>query len=145
VRLPGAEAISVLAMPCASRDEFERHLSSVADIVKLLDVSDDLLPKVDKLPDKSHTLARLELLFGSRLDEDDAAPVLRATRVLRTVNALRVGAQHSAAKAERTRAADTLGVPLDGRWGEAWDRVRALVAHALRDVGDGARRVADRH
>jgi len=135
--------ISSLALPCSTRDEFERRLSSLADIIKLLDIPDELLPAADKLPAKSQTLVRLELLFTSRLADEDRVEVVKAIATLRSINRLRVGGQHSGAQGDRARAADTLAVSLDGRWGEAWDRVRAVASHALRDIGNGARRIAD--
>src|SRR5207302_1699272 len=43
--------------------------------------------------------------------------------ILRDINRLRAGAQHTGdAQRRRVQAADRLGVPLDGRWAEAWDR-----------------------
>lgn len=143
VRLPGAEEVSSLAQPCSTRDEFERRLSSLSDVIKLLDVPDQLLPAGDGLPEKSHTLARLELVFELRLTDEDRAEVMKAIAALRSINRLRVGGQHSGAQGDRARAADTLGVALDGGWGEAWDRVRAVASHALRDIGNGARRIAN--
>ena len=143
VRLPRAEEVSSLAQPCSTRDEFERRLSSLADIIKLLDIPDELLPTADKLPEKSLTLARLELLFNERLAAEDRAEVAQAIGTLRNINRLRVGGQHSGAQSERAQAADRLGVALDGRWGDAWDRVRAVTSQALRDIGNAARRIAD--
>ena len=115
----------------------------MADIIKLLDIPDELLPAADKLPEKSATLVRLEQVFSARLPEEDRAEVTQATGTLRSINRLRVGGQNSGAKSDRAQAADRLGVALDGRWGEAWDRVRALTSHALRDIGSAARRMAD--
>jgi hypothetical protein len=143
LRLPGAEDVSTLAQPCSTRDEFERRLSVLADIVKRLDVPDDLLPPNGDVIGKDQTLNRLDALLRSRLGPDDAAPAATATGVLRKVNRLRVGAQHSGAQGQRAQAADALGVPLDGRWGEAWNGVRAATVQALRDLGDAARRIAD--
>jgi hypothetical protein len=56
---------------------FERRLSSIADILKRLDIGDDLLPEGEAL-DKSHTLDRLDRVFGSRLDAPDLANVQEA-------------------------------------------------------------------
>lgn len=145
LRLPGAADVSVLALPCGSRDEFERRLSSLADIMKRLDIPDELFPSGTELPEPTHTHRLLELLFESRLaDEDHLGQLTEAVSTLRGINQLRVGGQHGG-DAQKTRAqvADKLGVPLDGAWGEAWERVRALAARALRDVGTAARRVAD--
>ena len=143
VRLPGAEEVSSLARPCSTRDEFERRVSTLADILKLLEIPDEVLPPAEKLPERSLSLARLEMLFDARLAEEERAEITRAIGTLRAVNRLRVGGQHSGARAERAQAADKLGVALDGRWGAPWDRVRAVVSQALRDVGNGARRIAD--
>lgn len=144
VRLPGAEDVSILALACSTRDEFERRLSSLADIIKKFDVSDSVLQPATNLPEKALTLARLETLFTSRLADEDQGQVMSAIAVLRDVNSLRVGGQHSGdARNRRMRAADSLGVPLDGRWGEAWERVRALAAQAIRDLGTAVRQVAD--
>lgn len=143
VRLPGAEEVSSFAQPCSTRDEFERRLSSLADIVKRLDIPDELLPAADNLPERSLTLVRLELLFNARLADEERAEVTQAIGSLRSINRLRVGGQHAGARAERAQAADRLGVALDGRWGDAWDRVRAVASQAFRDIGNGARRIAD--
>jgi hypothetical protein len=140
VRLPAAEDVSVLALPSGSRDEFDRRLSSFANILKRLDIPDDLFAERDELPKKDVTLHRFERLFAERLAEDDLEPLLRATHVLRRINELRAGTQHSNQQ-DRLRAAEELGVNLDGRWAEAWERVRALAARALRDVGAAARRL----
>lgn len=145
VRLAGAADVSVLALPCANRDEFERRLSSLADVMKRLDIPDDLFPASPELPGVTETHDRLELLFGSRLtDEDDLRWVRQAIATLRGINQLRAGGQHGGdAQKKRARAGDELGVPLDGRWGEAWKRVRSLTAHAIRDIGNAAQRVVD--
>jgi len=145
VRLPGAADVSVLALPCGNRDEFERHLSSLADIMKRLDIPDHMFTEGTELPEVTHTNARLELLFEQKLtDPQELAQLKDAVSTLRSINHLRVGGQHGGeAQQRRARAADALGVPLDGRWGEAWERVRALAAHALRDIGITAQRVAD--
>ena len=134
-QLPGA------AMQHAGR--VERRLSSLAEIIKLLDISHELLPSTEKMPDKSHTLVRLGVMFEARLAEEDRAGVAQAIATLRSIDRLRIGGQHSGAKAERVQAADMLGIALDGRWSESWDRARALTARALRDLGNGARRIAD--
>jgi hypothetical protein len=144
VRLPGAADVSVLALPCGSRDEFERRLSVLADIIKRLDVADDLFPPGTDLPQVTQTLRRLEVLFESKLAGDELDRVKVAVATLRNVNQLRAGGQHGGdAAKDRARAADALGVPLDERWGDAWERVRSLTARALRDIGDATRRVAD--
>jgi hypothetical protein len=144
VRLPGAEDVSVLALACGSRDEFERRLTSLADTLKRLDIPDDLLPDESELPVRSSTLDRVELLFRGRRSEDDLPALLSATMTLRRINQLRAGGQHSGeAQSRRRQASEALGVRLDGRWGEAWDRVRSLAASALRDIGTATRRVAD--
>lgn len=144
VRLPGAADVSVLALPCSSRDEFERRLSSLADIMKRLDIPNAMFPSGNELPEVTHTHRRLEMLFELTLADDDLEQVKQAVSMMRSINQLRVGGQHGGeAQARRTQAADRLGVPLDGRWGEAWERVRALAAHAIREVGNAARKVAD--
>lgn len=144
VRLPGAADVSILALPCGSRDEFERRLSVLADIMKRLDIPDNMFPAGTDLPDVTLTHRRLEILFESKLADDELDQVKQAVSALRSINQLRVGGQHGGdALKKRARAADELGVPLDGRWGDAWERVRALAAGALRDIGDAARPVAD--
>jgi len=145
VRLPGAAAVSVLALPCGNRDEFERRLSSLADIMKRLDIPDHMFTEGTELPEVAHTHARLDLLFEQKLtDPQELAQLKDSVSTLRSINQLRVGGQHGGeAQQRRARAADALSVPLDGRWGEAWERVRALAAHAIRDIGIAAQRVAD--
>jgi len=144
VRLPGAADVSVLALRCSSRDEFERRLSVLADIMKRLDVPDDLFPPGTELPEATHTHRRLELLFESKLAGEELDQVKGAISTLRRINMLRAGGQHGGEAAkDRARAADALGVPLDERWDDAWERVRALTARALRDIGEAVRRVAD--
>jgi hypothetical protein len=144
VRLPGAADVSILALPCGTRDEFERRLSVLADIIKRLDIPDELLPSGTELPETSHTLRRLELLFEARELEDSLGQVRTAISTLRNVNSLRAGGQHGGEAAKRrAKAADALGVPLDGRWGEAWERVRALAASAIRDIGRAVQGIAD--
>jgi hypothetical protein len=145
VRLPGAADVSVLSLPSGSRDEFERRLSVLADIMKRLDIPDDMFTEGTELPEVTHTHARLEILFEQQLaDPDEVAQVKQAVSTLRSINQLRVGGQHGGeAQKRRALAADALGIPLDGRWGEAWERIRALTAYALRDIGTAAQRVTD--
>ncbi len=137
--------MSVLALPCGNRDEFERRLSSLADIMKRLDIPDHMFTEGTELPEVAHTHARLDLLFEQKLtDPQELAQLKDSVSTLRSINQLRVGGQHGGeAQQRRARAADALSVPLDGRWGEAWERVRALAAHAIRDIGIAAQRVAD--
>jgi hypothetical protein len=55
--------------PCAR--EFDRRLSSLADILKRFDIVDSSFPPGVELAVKSHTLGRIEMLFRDRLTEDE--------------------------------------------------------------------------
>jgi hypothetical protein len=145
LRVGSLEGVSVLALPCGSRDEFDRHMNSFADLLKHFDIPDDMFPEGSKLPDGDQTLVRLGLLLKPMLGEEDAEQLGSAIRVLQQLAQIRAGAAHTGkAASQRVIAAESLGIPLDGRWDEAWERVRASASRALRDIGAAVRRAGER-
>ena len=119
-------------------------MNSFADIVKRLDIPDALFPEGSKLPDGDQTLLRLSVLLKPMLGEEDADQFGSAIKVLQQLAQIRAGAAHPGqAGSKRVIAAESLGIPLDGHWDPAWDRVRAVASRALRDVGAAVRRAGE--
>ncbi|MCZ6876206.1 MAG: hypothetical protein O7G88_22195 [bacterium] len=62
--------------------------------------------------------------------------VEHAVKTLRIVNNIRVALQHSGAARELLAALNQLGISYPPRWIDAWSRVQAETAEALRVIRD---------
>jgi hypothetical protein len=131
LRLRSAESVARIAASCSSRSDFEAGMTALADIFKLFDIGDDLLPAGLSIP-ADQTLSRLAAVLASRLPAEELGPVTAAVRVLRKANSIRVSLQHTAASSDLPRDLGELGVSYPPpSWGEAWEVVRQRVTQAL--------------
>jgi hypothetical protein len=117
-------------------------MSALADIFKMMDIPDILLSQPQKI-DKSHTFTRLLACLEKRLDPSDYQAVERAVRLLRTINDIRTGLQHSGMARSLPTALETLGIPYPLRgWGDAWNNIRSVTIDALRIIREKVIRYA---
>jgi hypothetical protein len=136
--LKSAVTVTALVEPCANRKEFTAGVSALDDTVKLMTISDNLIPEAEReLPaikgDK--TLNRMKSCLKSRLS--DAAQFQRATNaieILRLVNAVRVALQHSGKASDLGRALASLGIVHRPNWADTWDQIRARTVDALSEL-----------
>jgi hypothetical protein len=133
LRLRDTTSIAKLSQVCTTRADFESQLSTLADILKAMDIPDALLSKTQKI-DKDQTFMRLLDCMQVRLEESDYQEVERAVITLRTVNEVRVALQHSGASRDLPTSLVKLGIPYPPQWRDAWDRIRAATIEALRIV-----------
>lgn len=120
-----------LAQPVNSDTDFQVACSAVDDVLK------QMRPKPAR-PTQG-TLNELQQRLEELLPTDAAARALNAVGVLRQVNDLRVGQQHTGSKPllrqQRARRDLGLGAQL-GDWAGDWQRLQHAVLDALRSLRD---------
>ncbi len=146
LRVRSLTQVASLVLDCASRSEFESHLSGLADVVKLFEVPDGLLRPDDVLDSatgrglkKDQTWDRLLSALRRRLDEGgiDAAEYVRAEGAvnnLRAVGQIRNSLQHTGGDTRRVLDAWSrvgLVYPPES-WMTAWSQIRSRVVVELR-------------
>lgn len=120
-----------LSQPVTSGAEFEAACSAFDDLLK------QLRPRPVPATDKEGTLAQLVRHLGQLLPADAAGRATDAVAVLREVNALRVGQQHSGTKPyqrqQQARRKLGLAEPF-GDWHGDWQRIQHALLNALRTL-----------
>jgi hypothetical protein len=141
VRSGGVADIAALMLPCHSREEFESRLSDLADLLKRLDVAEELLPEGSRIA-RDHTLERVKATLLHRTEGVDADEVESAVSLLQAANRIRIGQQHAAATRRTQESFDLLGVdyPTDD-WGVAWSKVRSAAADCFLRLAHVVRRL----
>jgi hypothetical protein len=127
--------VAGLALAVGSRSDFESRLTYLADIVKLLEIEDDLLEpnKVGKLKGDA-TLDRLESALRTKVAEADRAGVQAAVEVLRDVNRMRGAIQHGHARTDLVTLAARLHLPPPPQWSEMWEALRYRLVDAVAEI-----------
>lgn len=115
LRLRSLAADGRLALPCRNRGEFDNPMNALADLLKRLDIADDLLPEDKRGIPKDRTFARLEACLEPDLDQADLARLKAALDLLRATNAIRVAAQHAGA-GSLPEAFERLGLRFSANW-----------------------------
>jgi hypothetical protein len=131
LRPKNTTSIAKLALPCTTREEFESHLSALADTMKAIDIPDTLLTGEDQKTPKDQTFVRLLACLKHYLDEAEYQQIEPAVGVLRAVNSVRVALQHGGAARELPNVLSRLGIPYPPEWGEAWNHIQTHVVNAL--------------
>jgi hypothetical protein len=132
LRLRSVEATVGLVAPATSREEFGARLAELADLLKLIDIADQLLPDGGPGISRDMTLVRLKTALESRMAEEEKDSVGKAVTVLQAVNKVRRALQHSGAAQELPGALSQLGVPYPiADYEEAWRLVRSRTAEAV--------------
>lgn len=144
LRFRSAEAVAGLVLPCSTREEFAQRLSELADLIKLMDISDDLLPEDKKALNKSETLNRLRAVLALKFSEEQTAASDGAIRTLQAINKTRSALQHSGASRDLPVALAELGMtyPIED-YGTAWDAVRAQAVESLSTIRKVVRSAAE--
>ncbi len=109
-------------------------MSALADVLKSMEIPDNLLSKENHQIAKDQTLNRLLACLKAHLEEADYRSVENAVGTLRAVNDVRRTLQHSGAGRELPVALAKLGILYpspSSNWGEAWDRIRAKTIEAF--------------
>ena len=76
-------------------------MSDLTQMVKSLNVFDELLPEALRGTPKEESLNRLATVMEARLSPEERGRVVHATAALRAVTGIRVAAQHSDAAGPR--------------------------------------------
>jgi hypothetical protein len=111
--------------------EFDSAMSALDDTLKLLEISDELLPAEQRGIPKQHTFKRLQACLQAGLDEAGAARLQRALGVYMATNNIRVAAQHGGTKRSLPEAFERLGLRFTASWPDIWGGVQAKVIEAL--------------
>ena len=129
LKLRSAESVAGLVLPCLTREEFAQRLSELADIIKLMDIADDLLPDGKKTLNKAETLNRLRAALLFRFGDEQAGSSDRAIRMLQAINKARWALQHSGATRDLPVALAELGFNFrsrtTGRLGTPCERMQS--------------------
>lgn len=142
LRPGGAADIAALMLGCGSREEFESRLSDLADLLKRLDVAEDLLSEEARGIAKEHTLERLKAALLQRTEGPEKDEVESMVALLQAANRIRVGQQHPDAIRRTQESFEVLGVrhPVDD-WDAAWSKVRSVAADSLLRLAHIVRRL----
>lgn len=142
VRVSRAGEIAGLMKPVADADGFRARLSDLADVMKNLDIPDQLLPPENR-PGKDQPLQRLKAALESKAP-DRTAEIRRAVETLQKVNAIRTGFQHSGdAATKRARAFAALGLAYPpASHAQLWAKILGLVHDALATLRGVVREIA---
>ena len=136
---PGPSTLSIgkLAVPCASRLEFDDRISALVDALSSIDVP-RFAPSLRKI---GPTLDALRNHVLSKLEADAVPPIEDAIADLRAVAAIRHSKEHSDAAARAPDAYLQLGVPWPiSDWSVAWNSVLASTIAALNIIREELRR-----
>jgi hypothetical protein len=129
---------AALAVPCATRSDFESRLSSVDAVLKSMTIPDILLAPSDRdAIEPTHTLKRMRSALTTRMSGADLESAFKAVDIFSEVNRLRVALQHPEAKPDLPTALSWFGVGYPPDWPTTWDSVRARLIGAsiqLRDA-----------
>lgn len=139
LRLTTMTDMAQLAQPCTTRTDFESMMSALANILKSMNIPDDLLHKGSPMVSKDHTLDRIEACLKHRLEEENYLPCQRAMNILHAVNAVRYSLQH-ANQRDFSSALSGLAVPFPvSSWSETWATIRARTIEALGIIRENVR------
>lgn len=133
-------AFGKLATPCTSGSDLDEKLSALANVMKGLEVRDELL-KEEHVSNENYksgrTFARIESALERALadDGDALASAKAAVRVLRNANDLRNNAQHGGRELVEAYARFGLSYPPPAA-AKTWARIQARVAKALSELAD---------
>lgn len=131
-RFKSALDMAMLSLSCTTRDELSTRLSALANILKSMDVPDELLSAAKRQIPKDQTFTRLLDCLEGRLDAADYQACQAAVRVLRAVNDIRTAFQHNATARPLPAVLGMLALPYPlPACNEAWDCIRAKTAEAL--------------
>ena len=111
------------------------RLSELADLIKLMEIPDDLLPDDKKTLNKSETLNRLGAVLALRFGGEQTGALDGAIKILQAINKARWVFQHSGASRDLPMAFAELGItyPIED-YGQAWDAVRAHAVELLSTI-----------
>ena len=143
VQVRSLEGVAELTQPCTSRDEFTARMSKLADLLKLLDVPDGLLPSGASDQDREGSLNRLNAVLRAKLGAVEYQRAAQGIGLLRAVNEVRVCLQHTAKERDLPEALARLGIgSFPPVWSEAWNHIRARTVAALAMIRDEVRALA---
>jgi len=119
-------------------------LAALADVLKSMQIPDDLLAATDRQIPQDQTLTRLLALLKPQLDAVDYQSCERAVGVLRAINQVRTAFQHSGAARDLPVALAKLALSYPPpNWGDTWDCIRGKTVAALGVLRDTMRRLGD--
>jgi hypothetical protein len=126
---------AALSLPCGNRDEFSARVGDLNELLRKMDVPDELLPDDSKPSGKApikqaEKLNRLSACLRGKLSPDEQEQVALAMDILKAMNVVRNKIAHGGA--ELIDALRYLGIryPISD-YSDSWDRIRSKAAEAL--------------
>lgn len=131
----GFQKSAALSLPCGNRDEFATRVGDLNELLRKMEIPDELLRDDNKLSGKhpipeAEKLNRLSACLRSKLTSDEHDQIAHAIDILKAINVVRNKITHGGA--ELIDALRYLGIkhPIND-YSESWDRIRAKAAEAL--------------
>ena len=124
-----------LSLPCAGRDEFVARLGDLNELLRKIDIAEELLPDDNKSSGKqpipeAEKLHRLSACLRKALSPDEEVEIDTALGILKAINAVRNKLAHGGA--ELVEALRYLGIKYPiGDYAQTWDHMRSKAAEAL--------------
>lgn len=128
--------VGELLSPVTDRDSFKSRMSDLADVMKSMQIPDDLVePRTGTAKDSSVARLRSALrTLGPRIESPDLDAALPALDILKGVNDVRRALQHSGSDLRLDETLVRLAIDYPPDWTQAWERIQRLVLQATTDV-----------
>jgi len=126
---------AALSLPCGNRDEFVARVGDLNELLRKMDIPDELLPDDNKssgrqaIPE-AEKLNRLSACLRGRLSSDEHEQIARAMDILKAINVVRNKITHGGAELLDTLRYLGIKYPISD-YPDSWDRIRSKAAEAL--------------
>ena len=134
IRLRSVEKTAALSLPCATEEELRSRLGDLNELLKLMDVPEEILPEEKRGQiDKQQTFNRMACLDAKIQDDAEGESTSEAMLDLRALNVVRNKLTHGGS--ELADALERLGLEYPIKdYGQAWDQIRLETAAALTTI-----------
>jgi hypothetical protein len=134
LRLRSVEKTAALSLACATHEEFRARLDDLNELVKLIDIPDDILDADGRQIDKQQTFKRMTACLELRVtDQAERERISDAMGDLRAMNTVRNKLAHGGAELVEALSRLRIDCPIRD-YSKAWDTVRARTAEALTTI-----------
>jgi len=126
---------ATLSLACGSGDEFSMRVNDLNELLRKMEVPDELLPEDNRASGKQpiqavEKLIRLSACLRSRLDPGGQELVARAINILKAINVVRNKIAHGGAELVDALRFLSIKHPISD-YSDSWDRIRSKAAEAL--------------
>jgi hypothetical protein len=135
LRLRSVEKTAALSLPCGTRDEFTSRLGDLNELLKLIHVSDNILPREQQQEiDPRHTFKRMAVCLKARIEDGaDRENIDTAINDLAWINTVRNKLTHGGSELAVALNQLSIKYPITD-YAQAWDQVRSRAALALTTI-----------